>query len=672
LDLFLPDLALIDQFIRHDPLCFREHLLQVKEIHCMRFQMNPTVMSMKHEKEFNSRSSTIEGTKPYERCSGPPTHPIYGEGLPFQWEDIQQTGLTLYREQKWESALPWLEAAYFHYPECSDTSFLLSLVQARLGLIHESRSTATTLEDAGPSCTKTSLQLCWLSLETREWQSGREHLNMINGPSLHPILKWAIQVMAAIQSLRFAQAFERCQQAIEETDTAAKEFGIVAGLLKTQRYDTAATRLAELFTHQLNIEIFTETKTPSPPQDQPSLNLMEALPPLESISPSMDHLKHDKKLNQIRMESDFRKRFWIRERIQLRDDTPPMVLRELPSASRPMAASPSIPLPVPLIPTLPDASKHSTKVPQPATPNSGRDPFCPYSWLSIRQPWQDEQARLERWITASMRNKKGDSSFWTLTASHPERIVGLGCLTPKGNREGDISVSVNPLVAHHRQETSLFITLMQKAKQMRLTRLTANVEQDSLEDHLIRRNGFRIVHEEETLEIPLCHWKQQRNRPAPGTFLCSGIITRAFVEEDWPQIMELLQTPHSSTTPSTVQWDFPNETMMVPSTFNPQLSTVIKHQDSIIGALLVKTMPNKCLHVLLRANESHSPVDENTLIKSLLKRFLTLASKREFLTVRFKRSIDRQHIRNQTANFWKNKETVLKRTRTLAREEINP
>lgn len=637
----------------------------------MRFQMNPTVMSMKHEKEFNSRSSTIEGTNPYDRCSGLPTHPTCGEGFPYYWEDIQQTGLNLYREQKWESALPWLEAAYFHYPECSDASFLLSLVQARLGLIHESRSTATTLEDAGPSCPKTRLQLCWLCIETHEWKSSREHLKMINLPNLHPILKWAIQVMAAIQSLRYDQAFERCQQIQEETDIAAKEFGIIGGLLKAQRYGTAATRLEELFTHQLNIEIFTETKMPSSPQEHHSLNLMEVLH-LETISPSKDYKEHDKKLNQIRMESDFRKRFWIWERIQLRDDTPPMVLRELPSASRPAATSTSIPLPVPLRPTLPDASKRSVKVPPPTVPNSGRNPFCPYSWLSIRQPWQDEETRMERWTTPSMRNKKGESSFWTLTASHPERIVGLGCLTPKGNREGDISVSVNPLVAHHRQEIGLFVTLMQKAKQMRLTRLTATVDQDSLEDLLIRRNGFRIVHEEETLEIRLCDWKQQWNRPSPGSFLCSGLITRAFVEDDWPQIMELLQTPHSSTTPSTVQWNFPNDTMMVPSIFNPQLSTVIKHQDSIIGALLVKTMPDKCLHLLLRVNESHSPVDENTLVKSLLKRFLTLASKREFLTVRFKRSINRHHERNQNEKFWKNKGAVLKRTRNLAREEINP
>ena len=626
---------------------------------------------MNHEKDYNSSSSSIEGAKQYDRRNKLPAHPIYGEGMPFRWEDIYQTGLNLCREQKWESALPWLEAAYFHYPEFPDTTFLLSLAQARLGLINESKSTATTLEDAGPSCVKTRLQLCWLSLETRDWESSREHLKAVIGTNLHPVLIWTIQVMADLQSLGFDQALKRCQQAQHETDHPSNQIETIGGLHINQGYDVTASKLVELFRHQLNSEVFTDSKKPSLSDDHLSLKLEDVLPSETTITP-IDHSKDENKLAQIRVESDFRKRFWIRERMLMRQDTPHMVLQELPPSPHPMTVLERIPLPIPLRPTFPNAPGQSRKPSSSTVQEADRYPFGPYNWLSIRQPWQDEETRLERWATASMKSQKAQSSFWTLTASHPERIVGLGSLTPRGDREGHISVSVNPLVAHHRQETNLFITLLQKARQMRLIRLTAMVEQDSLEDQIIRRNGFRIVHEEETLEIPLGDWNLQRDPPSIDASLSFELFTRAFVEDDWSQIMELILNNQSSTTPSTVHWKLPNETTMIPGTFNPHLSTVIKHRNTMIGALLVKIMPNKCLHVFLCTHEHHSPVDEDTLIKSLLHRFLTLANKKGFLTVCFKRRIEHTNKTIQKTEYWKNKGTVLMRTRALAREEINP
>jgi hypothetical protein len=105
---------------------------------------------------------------------------------------------------------------------------------------------------------------------------------------------------------------------------------------------------------------------------------------------------------------------------------------------------------------------------------------------------------------------------------------------------------VAPLIAHHRQEINLFVTIMQSAKQTGLSRLTATVEPDSIKDTIIRRNRFRISHEEEIMEASMNHWKQSGNQ---ATFIADpalDAIAREFREEDWNQVLKLIQPPRQT------------------------------------------------------------------------------------------------------------------------------
>lgn len=638
----------------------------------MCFRMKPIVISMNREQDVNPRHSYFGEPRPYENDSRSLPHSEHGNGLTLGLEKVRQTGLSICRNQNWEAALPWLEAAFFHMPECPDTTFHLSLVQARLGLVNESRSTAITLEDAGPNCIKTILRLCWLSLETLDWRSCRVHLNSALERGIPMLVLWTIQVTACIRSHQYNEAIKLCENSDGQSNAFRKQIRKIGKLLKAQRYDTATSNLLEIFTLQTNTEAQLDSTT------HPTWNTMI---PLDEVgfSPHVTRaavthdFKHSKQLARLRMESDFRKRFWIRQRLLQRDDHATMVLQELHTSPHSTTPKPTIQLPTPLKPQFSAPLKFSGKSPSPVFLKSGSPPFQPYNWLTVRQPWLDETARLERFATSSMKQQKAQTSYWTLTASHPERIVGLGSLTSNTNKEGIISVQVTPLVAHHRQETNLFITLIQQSKHLGLTRISATVEKESLEDTIIRRNGFRIALEEETLEVPLLDWNQKEHRKDFKNSFASHPIARDFQEDDWNQVLELIQAPDSFPYPATIRWNFPTETAMLPATFNQQLSTVIEYQDTLIGVLLVKKISPQCLHISLQSDKQKAaPFGEHTLVKQLLYRFVPLAIKKGFETVRFKRRVEQDQASGQKSKRWDRREYVINTIRTLQREEINP
>ena len=638
----------------------------------MHFQMNPSVISMNRERDFHPGSSSFEDPNQNERYGKPLAGYAAGSGLPFRLEEIRQMSLSLCHEQKWEAALPWLEAAFFHFPECPDITFHLSLTQARLGLTNESRATAKTLEDAGPNCIKTRLRLCWLNLETLDWKTSHSHLKTALQKGASRLIVSILQWMAYIRSNQLDEALMLCEETEDHPDYWKKLLQKMSRILSTGRHEEAASFLLQIFTAEL------ESNGLLDPQAHPAFKRAASFDKVEFPNPSTkDAVPEDpaqlKKLTRLRMESDFRKQFWNRERMIHRDEQEPMLLQELPPTSHPASTVSIIQMPTPLKPQLPSSQLIGPTSSTAHTEQPDRIPFQPYNWLAIRQPWQDEAPRLERFTTAAMRFQEDQSSFWTLTTSHPERIVGLGSLTSGPNHEGLISVRVTPLIAHHRQETNLFITLMQKAKQLGLTRLTANVERESLEDMVIRRNGFRIAHEEEILEIPLTLWIQKVDPVSCETSFLPHWTVRDFHQEDWNQVRELIQSPASPADTATIRWRFPSETSMLPTTLNKKLSTVLEYQGSMIGVLLAKHVSSKELHLLLHADGPRTfPAEAHSAIKPLMGRFVPLAAGLGYESVKFKRRDQQGHTPCAEANKWTHNDYVVGRNRILQREEINP
>lgn len=653
-------------------LRYWEVILQAEGIHCMRFHLNPSVISMNRKQGVNLRSSYFEEPRPPEKSDKSQVGFSYGDGLPFKLEEVQQTGLSLCQQQSWEAALPWLEAAFFHFPEWPETTFHLALAQARLGLVDEAKWTSKTLEDAGPNCVKTRLRLTWLNLEMLDWNACKQHVDRALETGFPPAMGWTIQVKACIRFKRYDEACELCLETREQPHNHQKQMRKAGRFLKAGRYDAADTILLEIFNRQLKAYRAPEAKPHPTSGGLPPLGDPGIPPPTANASVTMDP-NQCRDLTRLRMESDFRKRFWIRMRLIFRDESTPMLLQEISQTRQSAESFPTIQLPTPLGPHFTNPSQVSGKGPLHITKVSGNRLFHPYGWLAVRRPWQDEEVRIENFTTPSMRHPKAQTSYWVLTASHPERIVGLGSLTPISDCEGHISATVAPLVAHHRQEINLFVTIMQSAKQTGLSRLTATVEPDSIEDTIIRRNGFRISHEEETLEASLNHWKQSGNQ---ATFIAGSpfdAIARDFREEDWNQVLKLIQPSPQPPEPSSIHWDFPDETEMFPATFNPQLSTVIEHREGMMGVLLVRNISNTLLYISLHIENPTIPhIDQHTIIRQILERFVPLAIKQGYEKVKFKRRVEtEQTIDPDLRNPYKN-DSVISRTRILEREEINP
>lgn len=634
---------------------------------------------MNHEQDFNTPNIENKKNKSYSKNKWHFAQTQKPVTKSFTWEKVRQNGIAFCLAKQWEQALTWLEAAFFHFPENPDTTFLLALTQARLGLKNESISTSKTLDDDGPQCIKTRLCLCWLSIEVDDVSRAHTHLTAAKKwgtPSDH---LFTLQLRIYLYHELYETALALCKEAQHQFFPHKNKISEILNLLSLKAYDSVSTSLFELFLRQLRAHCHTDG-TPGYLPPTATFYLSPIKQDLFAFIPKKIQLnqrqalssrKNKDQFQRLRTETDLRKRFWIAQRLRFREKDHSKIFETLSSSDNPSNHALHILFPAQ---TKPDQHSSLLTFTSPLTvhpPISRAEPFQSYSWLKVRQPWNDERIRLQRLLTSINLLDIPSSNLWVLTTSHPERMVGFGVITATSKAQGRIVVSVNPLIAFHRQETKLFITLIQESKKMGLTRLNAIARQDSQEERIIRRNGFRVVRQEETWEHTLAHLDRCYRPPTSTNTSSLPFYARRFMEEDWNQMLELIQTDPLNRGLENLDWNFPNDIPLHPSSFNPKLSSVVAFKKEIVGMLLVKESTNSCLHILLKTFLIPSRISARSITGLLVERFVPLAIKQGFTTVRFKLHIGTNEAKGRPPKWRKQGKLILK-TRVFSREEISP